>query len=258
MRSFAAAREDRSWNGKHFATLFRRSSGGDQRSAATRRLDDDCAASEAGDDPVARWKIRGKRRSTRRELRDDQPFAFDAPKEFAVRLRIDDVDAGAEDGDRCAVGIERRFVCGGVDAASEAGDDDEIGVAREWRGDRLRGVDRVWRCTPRADDSDAVALQQLAFAARVKRERRIDDLAQQRRILLIDQCDDGRTQRFDARIVQWIADQLRLIAVDVQQPLEKRNGRANRIDHRIEVLQQQASAVRREKWQKRPCNQQVA
>src|SRR5439155_1556973 len=117
---------------------LRRRAGGDERSAAARGLHDHGAEGEAGDDSVARRKVAGQRRSAGRELGDDETFALDAAKEPAVRLRIDDVDAGADDGDG---GADRRTDCESTPPG--AGRCSTVLRENGWARERRRRADRT-------------------------------------------------------------------------------------------------------------------
>ena len=92
------------------------------------------------------------------------PSLLDVAEKPAILRWVDEVDAGAEDGDRVAGGIERGAVRCRVDAEGEAGDDgqsDGDQVAREVRG----RAHRVRRGLARADHRDRL----LAASARSPR-----------------------------------------------------------------------------------------
>src|SRR5262249_56244191 len=81
--------------------------GGDERAAAARRLHDHRAQRDAGDHAVADGEVHRQRRRAGRELAEDQPALFDGAEQTPVRVRVDDVDPRAEDGDGGAVRVER-------------------------------------------------------------------------------------------------------------------------------------------------------
>ena len=81
-------------------------------------------------------------------LRWAPPRGEDALGEAGVLRRVEVVEAAGEDGDRA--GRERRLVGGGVDAAGEAGGDDEAGLAEAARRSAWRTCGRrSRRCASR-------------------------------------------------------------------------------------------------------------
>ena len=90
---------------------------GDERSGSFRGLDDDDAAGEAGDDPVAAGEVTRLRRLSERHLgrRSRRPCALFVKRR--VFRRIDVVDAAGDDGDGAA--RKRAFMRRCVDAARQ-------------------------------------------------------------------------------------------------------------------------------------------
>src|SRR5207247_862980 len=77
MRAFCPFRKNRTGHREDFATLFRGHPRRDQRSASTRRLDDDRSDAQAGDHAVPHRKVFRKWRSAGRKFGDDQTVALD-------------------------------------------------------------------------------------------------------------------------------------------------------------------------------------
>jgi len=140
--------------------------------------------------------VRRQRRRAGSELGEDQAALLDGAEEPLVRARVDDVDAGAEDGDGDAAGIEGGGVRGGVDAARQAGDHRDAG-GDQLRGEVAGGVERVGRGAARADDGDRGQARQGEVAAEEERRRRVGDLAQQRRVVAVVERHRARAQRLD-------------------------------------------------------------
>ena len=94
-------RVDRARDREDLAAGLGRQARRDQRSGPQRRLDDQRAARQAGDDAVADRKVLRQRRHADRELADDRcrRQRCDA-RERAMPRRIDAVEPGADDGDR--------------------------------------------------------------------------------------------------------------------------------------------------------------
>ncbi len=103
------------------------------RPARVRGLDDDRPKREARHDRVAHRKARAGRRGVRPELRHDRTFGGDRLLQFGVLRRVGLVDAGADDGDRAGLHIERRRVRGCVDPCCQARDDRVTGVGEVHR-----------------------------------------------------------------------------------------------------------------------------
>ena len=75
IRAARERRGDLARDRKHLAALVEREIGGDQRTAALARLDDERRLRQSGHDSVARRESPGRRLDTRRVLGDDQPAA---------------------------------------------------------------------------------------------------------------------------------------------------------------------------------------
>ena len=124
-------------NGAEVAAEVRGEVGGDQRAGALGGLDDDRHPRQRGHDPVAGREGPAPGAGPGRQLGEDEAVLADPPPERAVRRRVGDVGAAAEDGDR-APGSSAPAVGAGVDAEGEAADDDQPGrgqVAAELAGD---------------------------------------------------------------------------------------------------------------------------
>ena len=109
--------------------------------------------------------------------------------EGAVARRVDDVEPGADDGDRAGAAGERAFVRRGVDAERQARDDDPAGLAQV-RREGARVVEPLRRRVAAADDRHRRRLEQLDPAAHVEQQRRVGAVEKQLRIARIAD-DDG-------------------------------------------------------------------
>jgi hypothetical protein len=154
----------RAGHGEHLAPLFESKAGGVQRARARRRLDDHDAEAHAGDDAVAAGKVFGARRKAERHLRQHGAASGDdVGAQGGVLFGIDVVDAAGHHGDGAAV--EGGAVGAAVDAASEAGDDDDVGfteAASDAFGHLLAGD----RGVARTDDGSGGVGHQLGRAAK--------------------------------------------------------------------------------------------
>ena len=82
-------------DGKDLAALFRRHSGGDQRTRRQRRLDHESALREAGDDAVALGEIGGQRWRAQGVFADQHPVGCDAVGQVKVLAGVDAIQPGA-------------------------------------------------------------------------------------------------------------------------------------------------------------------
>lgn len=123
---FVAAAGDRrmngTGNGEYFAPLFGSPTGSDQRATLRGGFDDQHAARQPGDDPVATRKVRGDGRRTERKFGNDGAAFGDGQRQFLVAGRINAVGASADHGDGFATGGQRATVGGGIDAEGETAD----------------------------------------------------------------------------------------------------------------------------------------
>ena len=137
----------------------------DQRARLQRRLDDQRAAREAGDDAVAAREVLRQRRRAERELADDE----------AVRprcgARARDAASDRRDRGRCrrrrsshAGALERAFVRRAVDAEREARDDRQPGAAQVRARTRARSRRPCGVALRLPTIGDRRALQQLDAA----------------------------------------------------------------------------------------------
>ena len=98
--AFRARVERMARHGEHLAALLGGHAGGDQRARAPRRLDDQHAQRDAGDDAVAAGEVLGARHEARRVLADQAAALADPALQLGVLRRIDVVEAAGEHGDR--------------------------------------------------------------------------------------------------------------------------------------------------------------
>ena len=126
----------------------------------------------AGDDAVAAREMARLRHGADRHLRDQHAALGDRLVQLAVLLGVDAVDAAAEDGDRA--GRHGALMGRGVDAARQAGDDDEAALPELQR--HVAGeAPAIGRGVARADDGDGRPLQHLSIAADREQGRGVVD-----------------------------------------------------------------------------------
>ena len=143
-------------------------------------LDDDDAEGEAGDDAVAAGEVLGAGRVAHRHLGEAEAAGGDLGGEGGVLGRVDVVDAAGVGGD--GAGGERGAVGGGVDAAGEAGGDDEAGGA-EVGGEARGHAAAEGRGVAGADEGDGRAGGEGGVAERPEQRRRVGDGGEQRRVV---------------------------------------------------------------------------
>ena len=161
-----------------------------ERAALQGRLDDEHAARQPADDPVAPRKVRRDRRRAQRELRHEDAARGDFAREVAVGRGIDAVQPGAHDARWWRRGPR---------------------VRRGARRHRCRGPGRWPRCNPRpesvpgevlrvlhalpggvsaADDGDGRPVQERDIAHRVKHGGRVGSLQQRPGIVVVAQGEE--------------------------------------------------------------------
>ena len=145
-------------DGHDFAAGLVGKARGDQRAGFGDRFDHHGADREAGDDAVARGEVARLGLGAGGLFGEQKAFGGDAFLQRGVVGRVGDVDAAGDDADRGTAGAsaERADVCGGVDAAGQAGDDRRalLGeLQRELAGEAAGGGG----CVARADHRDAGA-----------------------------------------------------------------------------------------------------
>src|SRR5688500_14913612 len=135
-----AARErivDRARNREHFAAVVEREARRDQRAAAARRLDDERAEREAGDDSIALREEQFLRLDAGRVLGHEQPAHGYLGRKLRVLARKDHVEAAAEHGYRAAGRGQCTAMARAVDACREPARDRQAAlreIARELLG----------------------------------------------------------------------------------------------------------------------------
>ena len=123
-----------------------------------------------------------------------------ASRSFSGRVlaRVVDVEAAAEDGDRSARTLERGLVRRRVDAAREARDDRHA-RARQLPRER-EATSRPYRVASREPTiADGGEAQPLEAAEREEDEGRVGDLAQGRRVLVVEGRQETHAGALDAR-----------------------------------------------------------
>ena len=119
--------ERRARHGEDLAALFERQARGDQRAGALRRLDDDDAERQPGDEPVAAGKVARRAAPSRAAFRRRARPPADRVEQRRMLGRIDVVVAAGEHRD--GAGREACAMRRGVDAARQPGDDGKAGLA---------------------------------------------------------------------------------------------------------------------------------
>ena len=190
-RTARRRRVDRTRQGEHLAAAFGGQPRGDQAARAQRRLDHQHAARQAGDDAVAAREVVRDARRAERELGKQQAAAADRLVKRPVAGRVDDVHAGAENGDGRGVGpVVERPECAAVgrrvDAQRQAADDGEPRPRQVLR--KGLGVGRaLLGGAAAADDGQRRAAQQFAPADRKQRRRRVHGRQQKGRVVVVGQ-----------------------------------------------------------------------
>ncbi len=135
----AAARQrrvDGARDGEDFTAVLRRQAGGDERPAVARRLHDQDAARQPGDQAIATGKVAAQGRAAQRQFRDQRALRRDAFGQSGMPRRIDLVDSRAHDGDRAGAVRGRRpgaFVGRRIDALRQPADDAPAVLGQEAR-----------------------------------------------------------------------------------------------------------------------------
>ncbi len=121
-------------DGEDFPALLEGAAGGDAGAAELAGLDHQDSARQAADDAVAQGEIVRIGAGGERKFADQRAAEFeDLLGELAIFARVDDIDAGAEDGDGASAGLHRSLVGDGIDAAGHAADDDQAAVGEVLR-----------------------------------------------------------------------------------------------------------------------------
>src|SRR5690606_22287137 len=154
--------ERRAGNGEDIAALLEREARRDERARAHRRLDDDDAERETGDDAIAAREELAARLRAERHFRDEQAALGDLRMELAILLRIDDIETAADDAYGSA--IERGAVGGRVDAAGKPRDDD-IAFLAEIAGDGRGDPGPRRGCVARTHNGDGLLRGEMERAA---------------------------------------------------------------------------------------------
>jgi hypothetical protein len=102
MTSLAARRVDPSGHCEYLTPVFNGHASGDQSAAGQIRLDDDCAESHPGDNPVANREALFVGFAVERELGNEGALGGNALEKFDVFGGEYQVDPGAQDGDGAA------------------------------------------------------------------------------------------------------------------------------------------------------------
>ena len=151
---------------------------------------------QSGDQPVAAGKVAGARLPAERHFGDRGAVGQDGVGEAGMFGRIDAIVAAGQHGDGAAA--EARTMRGGVDAARQARDDGEAGVAeiaRESLGETHAGG----RGVARTDDGDHRPVERRRSAAHGEQRRRVVDHLQPARIVRLAQRDEADAERLRRR-----------------------------------------------------------
>src|SRR5713101_4679748 len=187
------------WHAVNLAAEFHRQARGNQRTRILRPFDNDNAQRYTGDDPVPDRKVFRRRVEAQRELGDDGAALFDQREQLLVLLRIDDVNAVAEDSDRCAAGgSASALVRRAVNAAGQAAHNHQPALGQVAR-QPLSHLIPVGRRASRADNRDAVPGQHLRVATKVEQRRRVVNLEQSLRVLRLVPIQQTAAEALDLR-----------------------------------------------------------
>src|SRR5579875_3181754 len=185
MRSRRQRRRGGTGHGAEPAAEPSRAARRDESAGPLAALDEHGEVSERGDDPVARGEHPAARRDTRPELGDRHAALPDSGVQPAVAPGIHDVGPAGQHGDRRPRGVERRPVCGGVDAERHPAHDRQAG-ARQTGGEHSRRLEAVAGGPAGADERDRRLFEQRAepvkAAEDVEYRRRRRQIAQRGRI----------------------------------------------------------------------------
>ena len=151
----ALRRVDPTRHGEHLPVIVGGHVGGDERAAFQVGLHHHGAKRHSGNDAVADREALLVALPIERKLGDHRAVFDDVLVQFCVLRRVNDVDPGAEHGDRSALRREGALVRGGIDAPRAAADHRDT-VAGELVGQFAGGVLPVMRRAPRTDHRDAV------------------------------------------------------------------------------------------------------
>ena len=137
--------------------------------------------------PVAARDVLAPRPEAGRRRQDEAAARSDLGLERLVLRRIDHVEPAGEDSHGAA--RERGLVIGGIEAAGEARDDDQVGITQpvgDLPRDRVAGS----RTVSRPDDCDRRLVELPDIAPGVEHRRRMIEAGEQRRVAGLD-CEPG-------------------------------------------------------------------
>ncbi len=148
--------ERRTWHRENFAALLCRETRGNKRPRPVRRLDNDDAVCEPGDDSVTARKIAATRLPSKRHLTDRRAITKQRFKNGRVISRVDSIKPTGENGDGAA--LAAYLVRANVDAPRETRDDNKAGIRQATREPLGKGKTRGGGIA-RADDGDSRPLE---------------------------------------------------------------------------------------------------
>ncbi len=181
---------------EHLATLFGSQPRRDQRAGLQPGFDHQGAQCEAGNDPVAPWKMIRARRRARREFADQRAVRRDPLGQRVMLARVDPIRAGADHRHRRGARLQRCHVGGAVDAVGHAAGDDKTGL-RERPGKRAGMRQPGPAGAARTHDGHLRVQQQAGVAQNEQGRWRLRDVFQLRRKIRL-----GATQQPMLRLRQ--------------------------------------------------------
>ena len=167
---------------EHLTALLGGKIGGDERSTAQTRLDDDGAQGQAADDAVARRKVAGLGLGTQGILADHCSPLRDLGGQAGVFAGIDHIHTTAQDSDGPPTSIQAGAVGDGVDPAGHAADHRHAGLGQAG-AHHPRSLLAIDRGPARADNGHSPLVARLDPAPHVENGRRIVYLAEIGRIV---------------------------------------------------------------------------
>ena len=189
MATFRQRRMDGTRNGKHLAALLQGIARGDQRATLQRRFYDQAAARQSADQPVTPRKIGGERGRAQCEFGDQGPLFGKLVRQVTIARRVDDIESGADHGNRRRRGGETAQVSGRIDAQRQSADDGETAL-RQFLRKRL-GIDTtLLACVAASHDGQRSTVEQISLALDVQQGRRVSDFQQQPGIGVVGKGND--------------------------------------------------------------------
>ena len=161
------------------------------------RLDDQNPEAEATEDPIAVRKVLWEWRGTKRKFRENRARRRYLPRQFVVLARIRRVKPRPDDGDGSPIRFECPVMRRRIDPTCKPGDDRQPASGQLSR-QTPRRVHAVTRTPSRSNHRQTGLRNRFApRATGIEDQRRIVNLPQKGRILIIPQRQQFDTQRVE-------------------------------------------------------------